>query len=125
MPKVASANPPLLDPVDPVSRDVTFVPSKTPYDPRHMLEGLPGEDLSCTKQVRLDCCYSEAPAVSRSVCRGIRHHPLRSVPGVTTPEGSKLTGFFDAGTFKELLGRTAIVASCTLPLTGKSMPVWC
>jgi len=70
VPKVASANPPLLDPVDPVSRDVTFVPSKTPYDPRHMLEG------------------------------------------VTTPEGSKLTGFFDAGTFREYLagwGRSVIV----------------
>ena len=54
MPKVASANPPLLDPVDPVSRDVTFVPSKTPYDPRHMLEGLPGEDWSCVKHASLE-----------------------------------------------------------------------
>eukprot|EP00439_Symbiodinium_sp_Y106_P073460 s129_g13.t2 len=75
VPKVASANPPLLDPVDPVSRDVTFVPSKTPYDPRHMLEG------------------------------------------VTTPEGSKLTGFFDAGTFKEYLagwGRSVIVGRAKL-----------
>ena len=39
VPKAACDNPPILDPVDPVSREVTFVPSKTPYDPRHMLAG--------------------------------------------------------------------------------------
>jgi len=75
VPRVASDSPPLLDPLDSVSRDVTFVPSKTPYDPRHMLAG------------------------------------------VTTPEGSKLTGFFDEGTFKEYLagwGKSVIVGRAKL-----------
>ena len=39
VPKSACENPPMLDSQDPISREVTFVPSKTPYDPRHMLAG--------------------------------------------------------------------------------------
>merc|ERR1719491_2235089 len=27
------------EPIDPPDREITFVPSKTPYDPRHMLAG--------------------------------------------------------------------------------------
>lgn len=73
----------MLDPLDPISREVTFVPSKTPYDPRHMLAG--------------------------SACRGadvqpaptLTHHVLA---GTSLPEGSKLTGFFDEGTFRECFG---------------------
>eukprot|EP00441_Pelagodinium_beii_P031460 CAMPEP_0197637908 /NCGR_PEP_ID=MMETSP1338-20131121/12992_1 /TAXON_ID=43686 ORGANISM="Pelagodinium beii, Strain RCC1491" /NCGR_SAMPLE_ID=MMETSP1338 /ASSEMBLY_ACC=CAM_ASM_000754 /LENGTH=2142 /DNA_ID=CAMNT_0043210401 /DNA_START=44 /DNA_END=6472 /DNA_ORIENTATION=+ len=61
VPKTACSSPPLLEPTDPVSRDVTFTPSKRPYDPRHMLAG------------------------------------------TTSPEGNKLTGFFDEGTFQETL----------------------
>ena len=40
MPKTAFESPPMIDCVDPIAREVTFVPSKTPYDPRHMLAGL-------------------------------------------------------------------------------------
>lgn len=47
----------MLDSQDPISREVTFVPSKTPYDPRHMLAGWWG------------------------------HWLLEWVPGTTTPEG--------------------------------------
>ena len=39
VPKTTAEIPPILEPMDPVSREVTFMPSKTPYDPRHMLEG--------------------------------------------------------------------------------------
>ena len=39
VPKTAKDIPPILEPLDPVSREVTFMPSKTPYDPRHMLAG--------------------------------------------------------------------------------------
>jgi len=70
VPKTAKDIPPILEPLDPVSREVTFMPSKTPYDPRHMLAG------------------------------------------ATTPEGTKLTGFFDEGTFKEYLpgwGKSVVV----------------
>ncbi|CAK9097016.1 unnamed protein product [Durusdinium trenchii] len=70
VPKTAHENPPMLDPLDPISREVTFVPSKTPYDPRHMLAG------------------------------------------TSLPEGSKLTGFFDEGTFREYLpgwGKSVVV----------------
>eukprot|EP01006_Ploeotia_vitrea_P038946 TRINITY_DN66291_c5_g2_i1.p1 TRINITY_DN66291_c5_g2~~TRINITY_DN66291_c5_g2_i1.p1 ORF type:complete len:1951 (+),score=1116.81 TRINITY_DN66291_c5_g2_i1:135-5855(+) len=34
-----SASPAALTPLDPIDRDVTFRPSKSPYDPRHLLEG--------------------------------------------------------------------------------------
>lgn len=61
VPKDSCATPPILEPTDPVDRDVTFVPTKRPYDPRHM------------------------------------------IAGTTTPEGSRLTGFFDAGSFQETL----------------------
>lgn len=70
VPKTTAEIPPILEPMDPVSREVTFMPSKTPYDPRHMLEG------------------------------------------TTTPEGGKLTGFFDEGTFKEYLpgwGKSVVI----------------
>jgi len=30
--------------IDPIDRDVTFTPSKTPYDPRHMLAGVAGPE---------------------------------------------------------------------------------
>eukprot|EP00933_Yihiella_yeosuensis_P020595 TRINITY_DN16471_c1_g1_i1.p1 TRINITY_DN16471_c1_g1~~TRINITY_DN16471_c1_g1_i1.p1 ORF type:complete len:1059 (-),score=252.45 TRINITY_DN16471_c1_g1_i1:316-3216(-) len=39
VPKDSKSLPPVLEPVDPIDRDVTFVPSKRPYDPRHMLAG--------------------------------------------------------------------------------------
>jgi len=70
VPKDAKSCPSIMEPLDPVDRDVTFVPSKRPYDPRHMLAG------------------------------------------TTTPEGARLTGFFDQGTFEEYLegwGRSVIV----------------
>ena len=47
---------------DPVDRPVEFLPTKTPYDPRHMLAG------------------------------------------ITQPDGSFTSGFFDKGSFKEYLG---------------------
>jgi len=43
VPKDAYCTPPIIDPVDSISRDVTFTPSKTPYDPRHMLAGTQSE----------------------------------------------------------------------------------
>eukprot|EP00930_Biecheleria_cincta_P026761 TRINITY_DN18824_c0_g1_i1.p1 TRINITY_DN18824_c0_g1~~TRINITY_DN18824_c0_g1_i1.p1 ORF type:complete len:2162 (-),score=504.14 TRINITY_DN18824_c0_g1_i1:27-6512(-) len=61
VPKDSFSSPPILEPTDPVDRDVTFVPTKRPYDPRHM------------------------------------------IAGTTTPEGGRLTGFFDAGSFQETL----------------------
>jgi len=74
-PKTSSDSPPLLDPTDPPERDVTFTPSKTPYDPRHMLAG------------------------------------------TVTPEGEKLTGFFDEGSFQECLegwGRSVVTGRAKL-----------
>lgn len=32
---------PILPPVDPVQREVTFVPTRAPYDPRWLLAGRP------------------------------------------------------------------------------------
>jgi len=75
VPKDTWSAPPVLDPTDSVERDVTFVPTKQPYDPRHMLAGC------------------------------------------TTPEGQKLTGFFDEGTFEEYLegwGRSVVVGRAKL-----------
>mmetsp|Transcript_96126 Transcript_96126/g.215116 ORF Transcript_96126/g.215116 Transcript_96126/m.215116 type:complete len:642 (-) Transcript_96126:42-1967(-) len=39
VPKDTWSTPPCLPPVDPVDRDIAFVPSASPYDPRHMLAG--------------------------------------------------------------------------------------
>ena len=44
VPRVKDAPPPCLAATDPVDRPVEFVPSKAPYDPRHMLAGAPGAD---------------------------------------------------------------------------------
>merc|ERR1719487_1634049 len=39
VPKDVNSAPPLLATSDPVTREVEFMPTKTPYDPRHMLAG--------------------------------------------------------------------------------------
>jgi len=39
IPKDTWSVPPMIAPIDPVERDITFIPSKRPYDPRHMLAG--------------------------------------------------------------------------------------
>ena len=41
MPKKHGAPLPIMPPVDPIDREIDFYPTKTPYDPRHMLEGRP------------------------------------------------------------------------------------
>ncbi|KAJ1475803.1 carboxyl transferase domain-containing protein [Baffinella frigidus] len=40
VPKDASSAPPILPVTDSISRDIDFVPTKAPYDPRHMLAGV-------------------------------------------------------------------------------------
>lgn len=45
VPKDKFSAPPILDlPTDSPERDVEFLPTKTPYDPRHMLAGTVGPD---------------------------------------------------------------------------------
>ena len=45
VPKDKYSPPPIIDsPVDSPERDVEFMPTKTPYDPRHMLAGTVGPD---------------------------------------------------------------------------------
>jgi acetyl-CoA carboxylase/biotin carboxylase 1 len=44
VPRDAGSMPPMLDTADPPEREVTFTPSKTPYDPRHMLAGTTAPD---------------------------------------------------------------------------------
>ncbi|XP_072165037.1 acetyl-CoA carboxylase-like [Diadema setosum] len=44
MPKARDYLVPIVPSVDPVEREIDFVPSKTPYDPRHMLAGRPNPD---------------------------------------------------------------------------------
>ena len=39
MPKDKWSPPPIITAVDSPERDVAFLPTKTPYDPRHMLAG--------------------------------------------------------------------------------------
>jgi len=75
VPKDASSIPPMIKAADPVDREVTFTPSKTPYDPRHMLAGQ------------------------------------------TLPDGTRLTGFFDDGSFQEYLagwGRSVVIGRAKL-----------
>lgn len=42
--KELSAALPHAEMMDPVDRDIAFMPSKSPYDPRHMLAGLTTEE---------------------------------------------------------------------------------
>ena len=44
VPKTKFSPSPILPVVDPVEREIGFVPTKTPYDPRHMLAGHYGPD---------------------------------------------------------------------------------
>ncbi|GFR07112.1 acetyl-CoA carboxylase [Trichonephila clavata] len=39
LPKCRSAELPIMEPLDPVDRDVIFIPTRLPYDPRHLLAG--------------------------------------------------------------------------------------
>lgn len=41
IPKDKNSLLPILKSVDPIEREVEFMPTKTPYDPRFMLEGRP------------------------------------------------------------------------------------
>ncbi|XP_048833144.1 acetyl-CoA carboxylase isoform X2 [Brienomyrus brachyistius] len=41
MPKTKNSPVPVLPPVDPVEREIDFIPTKTPYDPRWLLAGRP------------------------------------------------------------------------------------
>jgi len=75
VPKDSFSVPPMIKAADPVDREVSFTPSKSPYDPRHMLAGQ------------------------------------------TLPDGSRLTGFFDEGSFQEYLagwGRSVVVGRAKL-----------
>ncbi|XP_077165163.1 acetyl-CoA carboxylase 2 isoform X1 [Paroedura picta] len=77
MPKDSRSPVPITAPSDPVEREIDFVPSKAPYDPRWMLAGRP--------------------------------HP--------TLKGSWQSGFFDHGTFAEILqpwAQTAVVGRARL-----------
>eukprot|EP00928_Gymnodinium_smaydae_P037781 TRINITY_DN26188_c0_g1_i1.p1 TRINITY_DN26188_c0_g1~~TRINITY_DN26188_c0_g1_i1.p1 ORF type:complete len:2149 (+),score=434.34 TRINITY_DN26188_c0_g1_i1:43-6489(+) len=70
VPRTCWSPPPLIVPADPPDRAIQFMPTKAPYDPRHMLAG------------------------------------------TTTSEGIELSGFFDAGSFKEYLpgwGRSVVI----------------
>ncbi|XP_041957093.1 acetyl-CoA carboxylase isoform X3 [Alosa sapidissima] len=67
MPKNKTAMPPVLPPSDPVEREIEFVPTKAPYDPRWLLCGRP--------------------------------HP--------TQKGAWESGFFDYGSFMEIMGSWA------------------
>jgi len=44
VPNTMFSPPAVIAPVDPVDRDIEFVPTKTAYDPRHMLAGYEGAD---------------------------------------------------------------------------------
>lgn len=39
MPKDKCSPLPIIKPIDPIDRDITYMPTKAPYDPRHMLAG--------------------------------------------------------------------------------------
>ena len=49
VPACKSGDPPLLQESDPVDREVEFIPSKQPYDPRHMIAGKHNHDGSFQK----------------------------------------------------------------------------
>ncbi|XP_063969760.1 acetyl-CoA carboxylase-like isoform X10 [Lytechinus pictus] len=44
MPKAKDSLVPIIPSADPIEREIDFIPSKAPYDPRHMLAGRPNPD---------------------------------------------------------------------------------
>lgn len=83
------------------------MPSKTPYDPRHMLEG-----KACKLQPDISNAFN-FPTTSDKCKKSNKMFWMslgRGMAGTTTPEGGKLTGFFDEGTFKESLRSNSILA---------------
>jgi acetyl-CoA carboxylase/biotin carboxylase 1 len=49
MPETMFHSPPILSEVyDPINRPIGFIPTSTPYDPRHMIQG---RQLNCLQQI--------------------------------------------------------------------------
>ncbi|XP_035212091.1 acetyl-CoA carboxylase-like isoform X1 [Stegodyphus dumicola] len=46
MPKCRGAELPIMEPLDPVDRDVIFIPTRLPYDPRYLLAGRESPNLA-------------------------------------------------------------------------------
>jgi len=71
VPKKMGMLPPLLSSADPIDRKVEFIPSKTPYDPRHMLAGVENEDGSWTSGIFDHGSWTETLAEwGKTVCTG-------------------------------------------------------
>ncbi|KAK3260625.1 hypothetical protein CYMTET_30428, partial [Cymbomonas tetramitiformis] len=71
VPKKMGMLPPQISSADPVDRKVEFIPSKTPYDPRHMLGGVTNEDGSWTSGLFDQGSWTETLAEwGKSVCIG-------------------------------------------------------
>ncbi|XP_066551671.1 acetyl-CoA carboxylase 1 isoform X9 [Amia ocellicauda] len=83
MPKCNSSPVPILNAKDPIDRPVEFVPTKAPYDPRWMLAGRPSQSKEASLRGRT------AP------------HCIAS--NSTGPKGPWISGFFDHGSFLEIM----------------------
>ena len=97
--------------VDPPSRPVEFMPSKTPYDPRHMLAGM---TRYCILVHPVSLIFFMVYHRNTSLLfTSFLSHPLITPvlityifppPSSTSADGSYVSGFFDKGSFKEYLG---------------------
>lgn len=77
VPKDKMSLPPVVSPVDPIDREVGYVPTKAPYDPRWMLAGRPStSELSkITSSCYLPGNFNLLSSIyfSRSECVGTRN----------------------------------------------------
>lgn len=75
---------------DPVDREIEFVPTKAPYDPRWMLAGRPHPSEWSQKPLNLAIsCFFDVSVL----CPAVR--------------GTWQSGFFDHGSFMEIMGSWA------------------
>jgi len=106
VPEKRGAPLPFLTPVDPVDRLIDFVPTKSPYDPRHMLAGMDHNSVAPPTST------ASAAAASAEAGSGLANGSTSSSSALESA-----TGFFDRGSFTETLagwGKTVVCGRARL-----------
>lgn len=90
---------PVISPTDPVDREIEFVPTKAPYDPRWMLAGRPHPSEHLVKILTLTVFYISISSLL------IDFFSLLSLFSLVSLDvrGVWQSGFFDHGSFMEIM----------------------
>lgn len=98
-----------MPPTDPVEREIDFVPTKAPYDPRWLLCGRPHPSKN---QIIHTIGYIHFKTYSEPVCIGAQVDTSNSAFislefVLIAVKGAWQSGFFDHGTFMEVMATWA------------------